>query len=194
MNQRLLVIACVAMAAGLSGCASPARVIKSDSMSVVVAVPDATNDWPFHYRDEAQKVAATHLSDPVLVSTNRVKVGESVVSTQNTDRRDLGGRGDKPKFGEATSTTTTTSASDQYEYHLEFQSKTGGRTQPPMPNGQPFNPNGQVLPVGGTQPPPLPAAGGAPRRDNFDPRLPAAVNPPGNTPRDGFPSAGLPNR
>jgi len=193
MNQRLLWIACVAMAAGLSGCASPARVIKSDSMSVVVAVPDATNDWPFHYRDEAQKVAATHLSDPVLVSTNRVKVGESVVSTQNTDRRDIGGRDKQPKFGEATSTTTTTAASDQYEYHLEFQSKTGGRAQPPTPNGQPFNPNGQVLPVGGTQPPPLPAVGGAARREGFDTRTPA-VNPPAYTPPGSFPSAGQPLR
>ncbi len=193
MNLRLLGVACVAMVAGLSGCASPARVIKSDSASVLVAVPDQTNDWPFHYRDEAQKVAATYISDPVLVGTNRVKVGESVVSTQNTDRRDLGGKDNKAKFGEATSTTTTTAASDTYEYHLEFQSRAAGRSSLPTPTGQPFNPAGPIQQTGGTQPPPLPAVGGAPRRDNFDTRLPA-VNPPAYTPPGSFPSAGQPLR
>lgn len=194
MNSRLLAVACVAMVSGLSGCAT-ARVIKSDPTTVVVAVPDQTNDWPFHYRDEAMKVAGQHIKDPVLVGTNRVKVGETVTNTQNTDRRDLGGKDNKPKFGEITSATSTTSLRDEYEYHLEFQSRPGGSlSQPPMPSGQPFNPSANIRQTGGSQPPPPPALGTAPRRDNVDPRIPPAVNPPGYTSPTGFPAVGLPNR
>lgn len=190
MKQRIFGLACLALVASVTGCASPARVIKSDPMSVVVAVPDQTNDWPFHYRDEAFKTASTYIKDPVLVSTNRVKVGESVVNTQNTDRRDLKTDPNKPKFGEITTATNTTSIRDDYEYHLEFQSRSGGnQSPPPMPNGQ-------IQQTGATQSPPPSASttAPAPRRDNIDPRIPPAVNPPGYTPPSGFPTTGLNSR
>ncbi|WP_020475925.1 hypothetical protein [Zavarzinella formosa] len=192
MNSRLLVVACVAMISGLSGCAS-ARVVRSDSASVVVAVPDQTNTWPFRYQDEAQKVAGQYIKDPVFNgSVVRVKVGESITNTQNTDRRDLGGQNNRPKIGEVTSTSSTTSMQDTYEYHLTFVPRAA--SSPPMPGGQPFNPAGTPGPIqqtGGVQTPPL---GSAPRRDNSDPRIPPPINPPGNTLPASFPSAGLPNR
>ena len=65
MRQRILAVACAAMAAGLSGCAT-ARVIKSDSMSVVVAVPDQTNDWPFRYKDDHRPTVAGRAKGALL--------------------------------------------------------------------------------------------------------------------------------
>ena len=84
--------------AGLSGCATPARVVDSDRTKVVVAVPDNTNTWPFYYRDEATRTASELIQDPVLVSPARVKVGEQMTNTQDTTRRTS--KKDKPRFGE----------------------------------------------------------------------------------------------
>lgn len=190
MKTRLLLVVCFATLAGLSGCASPARVIKSDPMSVVVAVPDQTNDWPFHYRDEATKVAATHLSDPVLVSINRVKVGETVTNSGNSSRQDLVNQNNKTRFGEVVNTSSTTAVRDEYEYHLEFQSRKGSSAQPglpPVPGGMGAGP---VQPVGGTTQPPM---NNTIRRETPDTRLPP-VNPPGNVPPGSFPSTALPGR
>src|SRR5262245_63809596 len=97
MSRTALVGTFVFVVAGLSGCASPARVIDSGNSRVVVAIPDNTNTWPFYYRDEAQRAALDYIHDPVLVTSSRVKVGEQLTNTQDTTRRDLGK--DK-KFGE----------------------------------------------------------------------------------------------
>ena len=192
MNTKWLAIAVVAMVSGVSGCAS-ARVVRSDPASVVVSVPDEGNEWPFHYRDEAFKVAKEYVKDPVLISTVRVKVGETVNSSQNTNRQDLGGQDNKPKFGEITSTSNVTSVRDEYEYHLEFRSRQLGNSSPPLPSGQPVGAAGPIIQTGGNQPPP--ASVGTPRKDNVDPRLPPVVGaPPSSTPGGGFPSTGLSNR
>ena len=193
MNTRWLGFALVAIISCLSGCAS-ARVVRSDPTSVVVAVPDQTNEWPFHYRDEAFKVAGQYVKDPVLMSSVRVKVGESVTSNQNTNKQDLGGKDNKPKFGEVTSTTSVTNVRDEYEYHLEFQGRQplGGSTPPPIPSGQPVGTIGTTQPAGWNQPPS--ASVGAPRKDNFDPRIPPVVGSQSNTTPGGFPSTGLSNR
>lgn len=107
----------------LVGCASP-RVVSAVPGSVVIAVPDNSNTWPMHYKDEALKKAREHVSDPVLVSVQQVKVGETVVNNQDSNKRDLGNG--KKKFGELTTTTNTTSVRDEYEYYLEYRSKAPG--------------------------------------------------------------------
>jgi hypothetical protein len=103
----------VFVAVGLAGCASPARVVRQDANSVVVAIPDNTNAWPFYYQDAAEQLAAGYIADPVRSSIQRVKVGEQTTSTADTGRR---------TFGEVITSTSTTSVADQYEYHLEFRS------------------------------------------------------------------------
>ena len=165
MSRTALLGTLVFVVAGLSGCASPARVVDSDRMKVVVAVPDNTNTWPFYYRDEATRAAAEMIQDPVLVSTTRVKVGEQMTNTQDTTRRDIGNK-DKPKFGEVVTSTNTTSVSDKYEYHLEFRSTAPTQFTPParpgtppvpIPGGAPLTPTGGIpaagmLPTGGMPP------------------------------------------
>ena len=152
MSRTALLGTFVLVVAGLSGCATPARVVDSDRTKVVVAVPDNTNTWPFYYRDEAQRAASELIQDPVLTSSTRVKVGEQMTNTQDTTRRDIGQK-DKPRFGEVVTSTNTTSVSDKYEYHLVFVSQSplqftppgkGGMPQPPVPNGPPLNPAGGI--------------------------------------------------
>jgi hypothetical protein len=129
-------------------------VIRYDANSVVVAIPDNTNSWPWYYQEEATKAATTYIPDPVLIGSRRVKVGEQVTNVQDTTRRDLGGA-DKPKVGEVVTSTNTTSVSDNYEYHLEFQkrnlSDVPNFSKPrvpaaPIPNGTPLTPAGGPAP------------------------------------------------
>ena len=151
MSRTVLLGTFVFVVAGLSGCAAPAHVIRKDTSSVVVAVPDDSNVWPFYYRDEATRTAAEYITEPELKSVQRVKVGEQMVNTQDVTRRDLTGKKEKP-LGEVTSSTNTTSVSDKYEYHMEFQSRSGrvpntfinntGRA--PSPGGDPLLPAGGI--------------------------------------------------
>ena len=154
MSRTVLLGTFVFVVAGLSGCATPAHIIRKDSTSVVVAVPDDTNTWPFYYRDEATRTAAEYITDPELKSVQRVKVGEQMVNTQDVTRRDLTGKKEKP-LGEVTTSTNTTSVSDKYEFQMEFVSRTAGRVpntfinntgRTATPGGDPLKP---VLPAGG---------------------------------------------
>jgi hypothetical protein len=156
MSRTALLGTFVFVVAGLSGCATPARVVDSDRSKVVVAVPDNTNTWPFYYRDEAQRAAGELIQDPVLISSARVKVGEQMTNVQDTTRRDIGGQKDKPKFGEVVTSTNTTSVSDKYEYHLEFVSRSPSQftppgkpgMPPPIPGGSPLTPAGGIATPG----------------------------------------------
>src|SRR5262249_59857225 len=107
MSRTALIGAFVWVAAGLSGCAAPARVIQQDKNMVVVAVPDNTNTWPFYYQDAAKEVAARSISNPVLMGSTQVKVGEQTTNTQGVTRRNLGGPDNKTRTGEAGSSSHT---------------------------------------------------------------------------------------
>jgi hypothetical protein len=121
--------------AGLTGCTTPAHMIRHDQNSVVVAVPDNTNTWPYYHQDAAKEEAARYVSNPMLVSSSRVKVGEQTTNTQDMTRRELGGQNDKPKFGEVTTSSNTTTVSDKYEHHLVFQSGSAFRVSPSGSSG-----------------------------------------------------------
>ena len=151
MSRAALLGTCVFVIAGLSGCATPAKVIQRDANSVVVAIPEKTNTWPWYYEDEAKKAAAAEMPDAVLVGHSRVKVGEQMTNRQDTTRRDI--NKEKSTIGEITSSLSTTSVSDTYEYHLVFERMNKSDTPnfskakapaPPIPDGAPL-----VTPVGG---------------------------------------------
>jgi hypothetical protein len=147
---------------------------------VVIAIPEDTNSWPFYHQDEAVRAAAAKVPDPELVKTTRVKVGEQTTSTQDTTRRDTGGR----RPGEWLSSLSTTSTSDKYEYHLEFVSATAGRvpnsimsTRPaPTPTG-PLDP--AMKPVSGTA---TPGVTIMPAEGVHMPEIPPTYTPPGGSP------------
>ena len=156
--------ALVLVVAGLSGCASPARVIRQDASSVVVAIPDNTNSWPFYYRDAADQAAAEFIHDPVVTRFERVKVGEQTTSTADTTRRELGG---VRSFGDVVTSTNTVTLSDRFEYHFEYRSNgpvhRPSTISPPVPGG----PAASLAPQG-----PM-TAGDAPKPAVIPPILPA---------------------
>ncbi|MSR54155.1 MAG: hypothetical protein EXS09_12810 [Gemmataceae bacterium] len=170
MSRATLLGTFVFVVAGLSGCASPAHLVKVDKDlgRVVIAVPEDTNTWPYHYRDEALLAAAAQIPEPELKTVTRVKVGEQMTNTSDSTRHDLGGQNDKPKVGELVSSTSTTSVSDRYEYHMEYQSASSrlpnftnrrAADKAPTPTGPPLdmNPNpNPILPVGGIATPGTP--------------------------------------
>ncbi|HQR06448.1 MAG TPA: hypothetical protein PLN21_06475 [Gemmatales bacterium] len=122
MMFRILSLACLAIVISVTGCAS-SRIVQANPGSVIVAVPNQSNSWPGHYQDEALNTARQYMADPVLVSTQQVKVGETVTNNQDTNKRDLGNG--KQKFGELTTKSSTTSVRDEYEYYLEFRPRAG---------------------------------------------------------------------
>jgi hypothetical protein len=155
MSRAALFGTFVFVVAGLSGCASPAQIISKDNNSVVVAIPDNTDSWPYHYQSEAKRIAVEALQDTDLtMNVKRVKVGEILTNTQ--DIRQTGGVDKKPD--EVTSTTVT-STSDRYEYHLIFQKRIANQVPnfsravtPPTPGG----PTDPLAKPAGYSAPPLP--------------------------------------
>jgi hypothetical protein len=68
-------IGVLALLAGMSGCASPARYVQKNPDSVTIAIPENTDVWPTHYRAAAEALAKQHLG------TNCVAVDEKEVAT-----------------------------------------------------------------------------------------------------------------
>ena len=165
----------VLVVAGLSGCASPAKIIQHDANQVVVAIPDNTNSWPYYYREAATKAAAQTLPGAEFVSETRVKVGQQTTSTIDSTRHDIPGGDNQPRAGEVASIRNSTSVSDNYEWHIVFRKQNVKQvpdsilsaTKPPPSNGRPLTPvSGNmppipaVTPASGTNPPnpaPVPA-------------------------------------
>lgn len=185
MSRATILGTFVLVVAGLSGCASPAHMVKvdKDAGRVVIAVPEDTNTWPYHYRDEAMIAASAQIPEPELKKVTRVKVGEQMINTQDSTSRDLGGDKGMPKVGEVVTSTNTTSVSDKYEYHMEYHSASSkvpnflnkrAAEKPPTPGGPPLDTNPTnpipIIPVGGIASPGMP-------NPATDIRIPA-VTPP----------------
>lgn len=124
MSRSAVLVAFAVAAAGLSGCASPARVIEHDAAKVVVAVPDNTNAWPFYYQDAAKEAAAFYLPEPVETTVRRVKVGEQTTTAADSTRKER-------SFSDVISSTSITSVSDKYEYHIEYRANSRFPSPPP---------------------------------------------------------------
>lgn len=125
----------VGLSAAVGGCASSARVVQQDASRVVVAVPEDTDSFPNYYNSEAIKLAAAHISEPMRVSSTRVKVGETLENKQSGSRTDLIPRVDLQ------SSSSKSSVENKYEYLIEFQSRkvTSDPRQPnaPVPTPSP---------------------------------------------------------
>jgi hypothetical protein len=167
---------------------------------VVVAVPDNTNVWPTYYQDEALALAKKSISNPMLDTTLRVKIGEQTVNTQDVTRRDIGGQNqNKPKSGEIVTATNTTSTSDSYEYHLQFRSvvpmttpntlRQGDALSRPigMPGNAPTPGNSPPNPSG----PAIREAGGLMAPQNSDLRLSRPDLQPPSGSIGGMPATGI---
>ncbi len=95
-----------------SGCASP-RIISFDQTSVVVAVPEDSDEFPHYYKSEATKLAKTKIPDAEFVDVIPVKVSE-VTQTSATEA---------PQNKDKAKPSTSSSTSEKVEYYLHYRSK-----------------------------------------------------------------------
>lgn len=133
------------MAVTSSGCMHQAHIVQRDyaSGTLVVGIPENTNSWPYHYRDQAIKKANTVCPDCVIVAEGEVMAGVKY-------------KKNRPGIGESDARVNSTTAVETTEWQITFRSKQpmatngfpNGANAPP--GGFPTSPNG--APMGGPPP------------------------------------------
>jgi hypothetical protein len=108
---------------GLTGCGG-ARMVQSTPTGGVVTIPSNTDAWPFHYRQEAEKLMAQKCPQGYTIDhEEEVVVGQQTMNQQstNTQTQDLINRKQLP-VGSVTSTDTThtTTTQNLTEYRITF--------------------------------------------------------------------------
>jgi len=133
MNRVLIAVA--AVAAGLSGCMTPAHYIEHGKDQGIVAIPEWTNEWPSHYKDAALELIKQHVGPNYdIVSTYTVVVGSP---------------GNAPRMSSDPAAPGANPSSTKTEYRIVYQ-KRNLPPGSPLANqmGNPFGP--RPLPPAGT--------------------------------------------
>ena len=128
-----VIVGVAAILAGLSGCASPAKLVSQDPLSGsgVVAIPENTDVWPTHNRRAAMALIEKYAGPNYeIVSEGRVATGQQVLNSQQVNGNQSIGQ------------TTT---QDLTEWHITYRKKAGPTTG--------------LTPAGGMQPIRLPGGG-----------------------------------
>lgn len=143
-----LILSMAALAAGLAGCASPARYIEKSGDSGVVAIPANTNVWPTYYQTEAMAKIRAHVGPNFeIIEEREVATGKTTVNNEQVSN-------DKAFNKQTINNTMTTQ--DVNEWRITYRKKTGpapiinGGNARGLPNGR--GPVGGAQPVGGVQP------------------------------------------
>ena len=107
----------------LTGCGG-ARMVQSAPGGGTVAIPSNTNSWPFHYRQEAEKLMAQRCPNGYTIDREEeVVVGQETVNQKqsNTQTQDLYGR-KQQTVGSMTSTdsSNTVTTKNLTEYRITF--------------------------------------------------------------------------
>jgi hypothetical protein len=125
----------LAVLAGLSGCASPAKYVSKDSQTAsgVVAIPANTDTWPTYNRRAALALIEKHVGPNFeIIEEREVATGQRTTNNQQVNGNQA--------FGETTTQDVT-------EWRIAYRKKSG------PPTG--------ITPVGGMQPVRLPGGAGA---------------------------------
>jgi hypothetical protein len=114
-----------------TGCASP-RIISYDQTSVIVAVPEDTDEFPHYYKTEATKLAKSKIPDAEFVESSRVKDGKVIQA----------GATQPVKPSETQKKDGASTDSEKVEYYLEYRSKATLSPLSTKPLAPPARPNG----------------------------------------------------
>ncbi len=105
------ILAFVALAANMTGCASPARYIETSAESGVVAIPTNTDEWPNFHQSSARSLIEKHVGPAYeIVEQREVVTGQSESNSMQTGPVNL-------------STTTTR---DVTEWRIAYRKRTEG--------------------------------------------------------------------
>jgi hypothetical protein len=142
------ILGMAALAAGLSGCASPARYIEKSGDSGVVAIPANTNVWPTYYQTEAMAKIRAHVGPNFeIVEEREVATGKTTVNNEQVNN-------DKLLNKQTINNLTTTQ--DVTEWRIAYRKKASlapiinDASARGMPSGR--GPVGGAQPLGGAQP------------------------------------------
>lgn len=70
----------------LTGCSGTARYVKKDMAEGIVAIPDASNHWPYRYHDRAIEMIVQHVGPNYeILKEEEAVVGQKVSNDQNID-------------------------------------------------------------------------------------------------------------
>jgi hypothetical protein len=108
---------------GITGCGG-ARMVQSTPGGGTVAIPSNSDSWPFHYRQEAEKLMAQRCPSGYTIDhEEEVVVGQQTVNQKqsNTQTQDLVGR-KQQTVGSVTSTdaSNTVTTKNLTEYRITF--------------------------------------------------------------------------
>lgn len=117
-----------------AGCATP-RIISYDQTSVIIAVPEDSDEFPHYYKTEATKLAKSKIPDAEFVDSRRVQNGKESEIIQAGATQPIKPSETQKKDGASTE-------SDKVEYYLEYRSKATLSPLSTKPLGPPARPNG----------------------------------------------------
>ena len=149
-----LALGMVAVVAGLSGCASPARFVERTADSGVVAIPSNTDSWPGYNRREALALIQKHVGPSYeIVEEREVATGKKTYNDQQVNNEQTWNTSNPLLPANKQTVQNTTTTQDVTEYRIAYRKKTSFNT-----GGTGFGsgmPNG-LTPAGGA----MPSAGG----------------------------------
>jgi hypothetical protein len=119
---------------GLTGCGSSARYVSATPDGGIIAIPANTDDWPSHYRRDANQLMASKCPQGYVIE-HEEEVSVGTVTTHQT-------KADPDPFKGIImgQTVDATEVRDQKEYHITFHAK-----QPDM-GMIPVSPRAAALP------------------------------------------------
>ena len=131
----LVVLALVA----LTGCTT-ARIVSKDANGGVVAIPENSNTWPFHYRDKAEALIKKDCPNYEIAWQGEVATGQPTTDRDCTETRNRKrAPNDAPYDGVTPSTTDHLRTRDCTEYHFVYRRKNltppPGASPTPIPVG-----------------------------------------------------------
>ena len=122
MNR--LVLGVVALVAGLSGCASPARYIERTGDTGVVAIPANTDAFPTYNRSEAMALIQKHVGPNFeIVEEREVATGKRTLNDQQVNNEQTWNTSNPLLPANKQTVQNTTTTQDVTEWRIAYRKK-----------------------------------------------------------------------
>jgi hypothetical protein len=121
MTRVFLLSAVVVTVASLTGCGT-ARYVSKQGEGGVVAIPNNSDDWPTHYRQNAEALIRQHVGPNYeIVDEREVVTGTKVANNQQAQTEQIANRRNPSMPGTKETVTDTTTATNITEYRITYR-------------------------------------------------------------------------